>query len=502
MVYNVMLASNIILRGAGMGVSVLKMLASAPSSAVVARVAPASSSVQTSWTGMEDITLDGNKAAWGNNSNQKNYGYYLGQGTQGLISNCWMERTEIRNCLTYAFDVENVTNVSLVDCWAHDNGYTSGTGTQHNCDGFTAIGDDILMINCKSWSNAGRGFQLGQNGFTWNRCEINGCEAWNNGKAGASLGSDSSGFFYGGKVIGGSYFSNGTATNSPGIQLITNAINCTIVGATIYNNSQNGIRLSACSYCTVSGCTIRNNASSGSSNPEIYILTSATHNAITGNIINSTTATNAISEQDSSSDFNVISSNNIRSISTTIVPNGANTIVANNNGFNKGSIDKSAVTTKGDILAATGSAAIARLGVGSNGQVLVADSAQTAGVKWSAASDTLITIAASDTPSTINTAADYTCTGTGDEVTINTAIATLTNGGTVVLLPGTFTIANSIVFTAAKQRLMGSGLGATTIQGNGTSVGTFVKPNAAGLSQLFLSDLKDNIYRSHHRHRF
>jgi hypothetical protein len=45
-------------------------------------------------------------------------------------------------------------------------------------------------------------------------------------------------------------------------------------------------------------------------------------------------------------------------------------------------IQDSLVTTKGDIIAATGSATPARLGVGSNGQVLTADSTQSTGVKW------------------------------------------------------------------------------------------------------------------------
>lgn len=45
---------------------------------------------------------------------------------------------------------------------------------------------------------------------------------------------------------------------------------------------------------------------------------------------------------------------------------------------------ESTVTTKGDLLVATGAGAIARLPVGSNGQVLTADSAQTTGTKWAA----------------------------------------------------------------------------------------------------------------------
>lgn len=47
-------------------------------------------------------------------------------------------------------------------------------------------------------------------------------------------------------------------------------------------------------------------------------------------------------------------------------------------------VDKSTVTTKGDLLAATGSSAVSRLGVGSNGQILTADSTQSTGIKWAA----------------------------------------------------------------------------------------------------------------------
>lgn len=47
-----------------------------------------------------------------------------------------------------------------------------------------------------------------------------------------------------------------------------------------------------------------------------------------------------------------------------------------------GGIPLTTVTAKGDVIAATGNAAVTRVGVGTNGQVLTADSTQTAGVSW------------------------------------------------------------------------------------------------------------------------
>lgn len=47
-----------------------------------------------------------------------------------------------------------------------------------------------------------------------------------------------------------------------------------------------------------------------------------------------------------------------------------------------GAIVKSLLTTKGDIIVATGAATPVRLGVGTDGQIIVADNSQSAGIRW------------------------------------------------------------------------------------------------------------------------
>lgn len=71
-------------------------------------------------------------------------------------------------------------------------------------------------------------------------------------------------------------------------------------------------------------------------------------------------------------------------------------------------IPLSTVTTKGDLVAATASATVARVGVGSDGQVLLADSSQTAGVKWGLPVGGTVSIfkAADETRSSSTTLAD------------------------------------------------------------------------------------------------
>lgn len=87
-------------------------------------------------------------------------------------------------------------------------------------------------------------------------------------------------------------------------------------------------------------------------------------------------------------------------------------------------IPKDLVDAKGDILAATAADTVARLAVGSNGQVLTADSAQATGVKWATVATThelaynqytspvSVTATTEGTANTVVTASSVTYDGT------------------------------------------------------------------------------------------
>jgi len=139
-------------------------------------------------------------------------------------------------------------------------------------------------------------------------------------------------------------------------------------------------------------------------------------------------------------------------------------------------VPKSTVTTKGDLIAATGSGTVTRLGVGTNGYILTADSAQATGIKWAAASVEI--------PSQTGNGGEYLTTdgSTLSWSPINIAINAKTDNYTLIASDAgklitmtsasnkTITVPNGI-FTAGQQiAIAGLGTGSVLIDSDGTSV--------------------------------
>lgn len=79
-------------------------------------------------------------------------------------------------------------------------------------------------------------------------------------------------------------------------------------------------------------------------------------------------------------------------------------------------------------------------------------------------------IAANNSKTSEKECADYVCDGTADEVEINTALALMTNGGVLILLPGTFYLAGDITISYPYTTIEGSCRVGTSISAGGYSI--------------------------------
>lgn len=115
------------------------------------------------------------------------------------------------------------------------------------------------------------------------------------------------------------------------------------------------------------------------------------------------------------------------------------------------------LTTKGDLFVATAAQAFARLGVGTNGQVLTADSGESAGVKWATPSgSSLVTAVAEGTDGATRSSATL-----GPWSTAWTASIAVTSGQVVDII-----VCMSLMCSSDESIFMAIRRGSTTIYEN------------------------------------
>lgn len=106
-------------------------------------------------------------------------------------------------------------------------------------------------------------------------------------------------------------------------------------------------------------------------------------------------------------------------------------------------------------------------------------------------------IAASNANDTKN--ADYICTGTNDDVIIQAAINTLTNGGRILLSEGTFSIGTQISITASNISIEGQGNATILKQAASTNLSSLIYVNgtSTAINSIYLSNFLIDGNKAH-----
>lgn len=305
---------NVVLAGAGMGVTVLRVLDG--TSADITGVVRTPSGVETSNVEVRDLTIDGNRA----NVTGSIDGFYCGvtPNSTATDTDIRLINVEIRDCSGYGFDPhERTTRLLMRNCVArdcgdstHDNitldaiydslieGCVSIGAGRHGINVVTAS-TRVRLVGCLSTGSASNGItiQTGSKHIVLDGCLVE-----------SSTGR--------GIVVNGVAQSSGVDTTPGGYHLIT--------GCKIVNSGLHGIELVGAKWTTISGCEIRDaSQTTNNSSDAIRLGESGTNystdNVIVGNLITAAAANKpkyGIGESTANEDRNLVVANRISGMVT------------------------------------------------------------------------------------------------------------------------------------------------------------------------------------------
>jgi hypothetical protein len=114
---------------------------------------------------------------------------------------------------------------------------------------------------------------------------------------------------------------------------------------------------------------------------------------------------------------------------------------------------------------------------------------------WPIAAGNTIVVAASGASAKIKAGADYVCTGTNDQNTINSAISSVASaGGTVRLSAGTFTISAPVTITASSISLEGTGVSTKLNVPEGTDISYAIEITGTGTVEVKIRKLYIQLF--------
>jgi hypothetical protein len=289
-------ASGVILDGQGRGVTILQLDAAAPTGA---RVVHADPTATVDGFEMRNLTIDGNKSAWGQDDDADTGCVDL-TADPGNLTNVHLFNVEVVNGQSVGFVMGDASGSRLEGVTAHDNGWSSGTGANIDAVGIDIESTDVLLHGCRSYTNASHGYLIA--GTTILPTLVV-CDAHANGGDGIHVAGSTSMC----RIVGCVARQN----TGNGINVIGATFPAIEAATVVESNGTGGIVFNGVTAGKIHGTLVKANDTTASGADEVLLTGTTTGCAVVGNVIVASASQYAINEATSADTGNEISGNRL-----------------------------------------------------------------------------------------------------------------------------------------------------------------------------------------------